>query len=178
MMNRPAVISISAIALASAVVSGLYVHEGYVATPYKDSVGVPTIGIGTTVYPDGKKVTMQDAPISRQLAEAYALAHVSKDAALFFKTIEGIPMWEHEAYAGLEFTYQFGMGNWSPNSSMLRKFKAGDYKGACDAFLLYKNAGGKDCSVRSNNCYGVWTRQLKRRQLCLGEISIAEFQKG
>lgn len=39
-------------------------------TPYRCSAGVPTIGYGTTVYPNGRKVTMFDPAITQAQAEA------------------------------------------------------------------------------------------------------------
>jgi len=44
--------------------------EGFSARPYICPAGVPTIGYGLTRYPDGRKVTMQDAPISKEDALA------------------------------------------------------------------------------------------------------------
>lgn len=38
-------------------------EEGIELKPYRDSAGIPTIGIGCTFYPDGRKVTMKDAPL-------------------------------------------------------------------------------------------------------------------
>ena len=35
-------------------------QEGFRAKPYLDVVGVPTIGYGTTIYPNGKVVTLKD----------------------------------------------------------------------------------------------------------------------
>ena len=45
--------------------------EGFSAAPYLDPLGIPTIGFGTTYYPDGKKVTMEDPAISKELGEAF-----------------------------------------------------------------------------------------------------------
>lgn len=42
--------------------------EGCVLHPYKDSGGIPTIGIGATVYESGLRVTMLDAPITKERA--------------------------------------------------------------------------------------------------------------
>lgn len=42
--------------------------EGFISCPYKDQVGIPTIGIGTTFYEDGKKVTMTDPCITVERA--------------------------------------------------------------------------------------------------------------
>ena len=38
--------------------------EGFRAEPYLDAVGVPTIGYGSTYYPDGQRVRLTDPPIS------------------------------------------------------------------------------------------------------------------
>ena len=43
-------------------------REGFSAIPYLDSNNVPTIGFGNTFYPNGKKVTMKDKPITRKYA--------------------------------------------------------------------------------------------------------------
>ena len=42
--------------------------EGMHTRPYVDPVGVATIGMGTTAYPDGRRVTLTDPPISRDHA--------------------------------------------------------------------------------------------------------------
>jgi len=38
--------------------------ESFRSKPYLCSAGVATIGYGTTVYPDGRRVTLEDAPIN------------------------------------------------------------------------------------------------------------------
>ncbi|MBF2708776.1 lysozyme [Flavobacterium soyangense] len=43
--------------------------EGLKLKPYLCSAGVPTIGYGNTVYPNGRKVTMKDAPINKAFAD-------------------------------------------------------------------------------------------------------------
>ncbi|MBY8907934.1 lysozyme, partial [Acinetobacter baumannii] len=53
-------------------------------------------------------------------------------------------------------------------SSILKKLKLGKYRAACDSLLKYKYVAKRDCSVRSNGCYGVWTRQLERHAKCIG----------
>ena len=60
-------------------------------------------------------------------------------------------------------------------STPLRKLKSGDVAGACDGILLYKYAGGKDCSV-SSTCKGIWERRQTERRLCRGEISNRDAQ--
>ena len=43
-------------------------EEGCVLHPYKDQVGISTIGIGNTYYEDGTRVKMTDAPITKDRA--------------------------------------------------------------------------------------------------------------
>jgi lysozyme len=50
------------------------------AAPYLCPAKVPTIGIGTTVYPSGRKVALTDEPISLATARNY-LAHDLKATA-------------------------------------------------------------------------------------------------
>jgi lysozyme len=52
--------------------------EGFRAAPYLDSVRVATIGIGSTIYDNGVKVTMADAPITRERALVLCMAHLRK----------------------------------------------------------------------------------------------------
>ena len=38
--------------------------EGFRAKPYRDAVGIPTIGYGNTYYEDGRAVKLTDPPIT------------------------------------------------------------------------------------------------------------------
>lgn len=141
--------------------------EGYSAKPYKDTGGVVTQGIGSTVKPNGQPIKMTDPKITRKTAQEWAKAHVAKDEVAFRKSLTGVKLSQVEYDVYLDFTYNFGQANWN-QSSMLRNLKQGKYVRACDSLLKWKYVAKKDCSVRSNNCYGVWTRQLERHQKCIG----------
>jgi len=59
----------------------LCAKEGFRSAPYLDSVGVPTIGIGTTCLPNGERVTMNTPCITKLEAIQYAnnyLKHLQK----------------------------------------------------------------------------------------------------
>ncbi len=143
-------------------------YEGYESKPYLDSAKVATIGIGSTSYENGTRVKMTDKPITKERAVQISKAHIAKDEIAFKKSLNGVMLSQAEYDVYLDFTYNFGQSNWN-NSSMLRNLKAGQYKQACDSLLKWKYVAKKDCSVRSNNCWGVWTRQLERHQKCVGE---------
>lgn len=52
-------------------------------------------------------------------------------------------------------------------SSIARKLNQGDVIGAADVFPEFYKAGGKDCRIRANGCYGVVTRRAAERDLFL-----------
>ncbi|WP_347472709.1 lysozyme [Acinetobacter thermotolerans] len=166
-MQNKTKISVALLAASAAFFVGLEKYEGFSATPYRDSGGVVTQGIGSTKKPDGSSIKLIDPPITRKTAQEWVKAHVSKDEAAFRKSLAGVKLSQTEYDVYLDFTYNFGQANWN-SSSMLRNLKAGNYKAACDSLLKWKYVAKRDCSIRSNNCYGVWTRQVERYQKCMG----------
>lgn len=158
---------VTSLAASAAFFVGLEKYEGYSAKPYKDTGGIVTQGIGSTVKPNGTKIKMTDKSIDRKTAVEWVKAHVSKDEVAFRKSLPGVKLSQNEYDVYLDFTYNFGQSNWN-NSSMLRNLKAGQYVKACDSLLKWKYVAKKDCSIRKNNCYGVWTRQLERHSKCMG----------
>lgn len=155
------------LAASAAFFSSLELHEGYSAKPYKDSGGVVTQGIGSTVKPNGQSIKMTDPLITRKTAQEWAKAHVAKDEVVFRKSMPGVKLSQVEYDIYLDFTYNFGQANWN-QSSMLRNLKAGQYVQACKSLLKWKYVAKKDCSIRKNGCYGVWIRQQERYQKCMG----------
>jgi len=160
-------ISVVLLAASAAFFWNLESKEGNEPVPYKDTGGVVTQGIGSTTKPDGTTIKMTDPPISRKTALEWAKAHVAKDEIAFRKSLQGVKLSQAEYDTFLDFTYNFGQRNWN-GSSMLRNLKAGRYKAACDSLLKWKYVAKRDCSVRSNNCYGVWVRQVERHSKCIG----------
>ena len=57
--------------------SELHKREGLRTKPYLDTRGIPTISLGVTYYPNGRKVTMQDKPLT--LKEADELGEITAD---------------------------------------------------------------------------------------------------
>nr|WP_314369148.1 glycoside hydrolase family protein [uncultured Acinetobacter sp.] len=144
------------------------VKEGYTSKPVIPVKGDrPTIGNGTTFYPNGQAVKMTDPAITRKQAYEYLKFTMNKNARVFNKTLLNIPISQAEYDLYLDFNYQYGIGAWS-SSSMLKNLKAGKYRSACKALLEYKYVAKRDCSIRSNGCYGVWTRLNERYEKCMG----------
>lgn len=119
-------------------------YEGFRSDPYLDSVGVPTIGYGTTVYPDGTKVSLDDSPVDKKQAEVYLRYHMEHVAlpamARYIKTIDRMTQDQIDAVAS--WTYNLGSGALA-DSTLRKKLNTSDFSGAADEFKRWVFAGGK-----------------------------------
>lgn len=145
---------------------GVEVHKPYVPT----QGDVPTIGHGSTRYEDGTPVRLTDAPITRERAEELARNLHDEEEQRFKATLQGVKLHQEEFDLYLDFTGQYGIGNWR-KSSILANLKAGQYEQACKSLLKYRFQAGRDCRLPQNwgpkGCRGVWTRQETRYQKCM-----------
>lgn len=140
--------------------------EGFTDTAVIPTKGdVPTIGHGSTRYEDGKPVKMGDT-ITRPRAELLARNLMTQDERQFAASLPGVKLHQVEFDLYMDFTGQYGIGNWR-SSSMRRDLIAGEYAQACTDLLKYRYAAGFDCSTPGNKrCWGVWSRQLERNAKC------------
>ncbi|HCT3679557.1 TPA: glycoside hydrolase family protein [Acinetobacter baumannii] len=156
------------LAASAAFFVGVKNDEGFTSKPVIPVKGDrPTQGYGSTFKPDGSPVKMTDPPITRATADKWLRNDVAKREVAFKDSLKGVKLSQTEYDLYLDFTYQYGIGAWS-SSSMLKNLKVGKYKAACDSLLKYKYVAKRDCSIRSNGCYGVWTRQVERHAKCIG----------
>ena len=114
--------------------------EGFRADPYLDAVGVPTIGYGSTYYPDGQRVRLTDPPISepeaRRLMQA-TLAEFEDGISAALRV--GVTQSQFDAL----ICWAFNIGvSAAQNSTLMKKLNSGDYFGAADQFLRWNKAGG------------------------------------
>lgn len=134
--------------------------EGFRAAPYLDSVGIPTIGYGSTSYEDGTKVSMLDATISANKADKMLKNHVSKhieDALNNFARHNGLSFKQHQFDALVCFAYNLGTGPIvSPGRSLNIALK--NNSGITEAFMLY-------CKATENGVKRVLEGLQKRRKL-------------
>ena len=115
--------------------------EGLRLTAYQDSVGVWTIGYGTTAMAGVGIAPKAGMKITEADAEMYLRRGMEKFAAQIRPLITR-PISGNEFGAFLSLAYNIGPGAFK-KSSALRKFNAGDKAGAADAILLWNKAGGK-----------------------------------
>lgn len=171
--------AIAALALSATGIVYIAQREGYREKAYADPVhgaSVPTVGYGTTAG-----VKMGDTmPPDR------ALVRLRADASEFelgLKRCMTAPLYQREWDAFVGLAYNVGVTPVCKNdarngpSTIVRKLDAGDYKGACEAILLYDRAGQVHkpqdrCSHPDNRtCRGVWTDRKALRAMCLGEAT-------
>lgn len=170
---------IAAISLALSATGLVYIaqREGYSDRAYADPVhgkAVPTVGFGTA---QGVKMGDTTTPVR-------ALIRLQADAAdkeVHLRRCLNAPMLQREWDAFVGLAYNVGATAVCSNndrtgpSTIARKLQAGDYRGACDAILLYDRAGPvrqpqDRCSHPDNRtCRGVWVDRQHLRAMCLGE---------
>jgi lysozyme len=109
--------------------------EGFRGSAYVDPVGIWTIGYGTTAEAGVGISPKKGDTITRDEAEWYLRRTVDKFAAQIApKIIRPINANEFGAFVSL--AYNIGPGAFG-GSTALRKFNAGDKRGAADAMLLW-----------------------------------------
>ena len=112
--------------------------EGYSAKPYRDIAGIPTIGWGTTAYPNGRTVTMNDPAITKPYAEQCLTFEMTQKAAAIAPHLERQAT-IHQAAAMLSLTYNIGVGRFL-GSTVLKRFNAGKIRSAAKAFEMWDKA--------------------------------------
>jgi len=171
--TSPVRIAVAALGLSMAGFIGITMKEGYTDKAVIPTKGdVPTLGFGSTVHEDGRRVQLGDTTTPVRALRT-AQAHIARDEAKFRDSLPGVSLTQGEYDLYLDFTYQYGIGNWR-QSGMRRNLLAGNYTAACDALLRYRFAAGYDCSTTINGqpnkrCWGVWARQQERHAKCLAE---------
>lgn len=136
-------------------------QEGLRLKPYLCSAGVPTIGYGTTVYPDGRKVSLEDRAIGEGDAEMF-LRHDIKRFADDVEKMVTVELNDNQFGALVSFTYNLGPTALR-TSTLLKKLNKGLYQEAADNFLKWIYAGGKPLS-------GLVKRRQAERALFLHPI--------
>ena len=115
--------------------------EGCKLQPYLDVAGVPTIGIGTTKYPNGHVVTMQDPPCTKAEAYSYLKSHLDGDCVAVSGMVK-VNINDNQFAALVSFAYNVGRSALA-SSTLLKKLNSGDMPGAADQLLKWDHAGGK-----------------------------------
>ncbi len=157
--KKSAIVAISAmfIALCCSFISS---HEGEKFIAYQDTGGKYTLCFGHT---DGVK--KGDAATKEQ-CQKFLHDDTIKAIAMVNMLTDNAPMPDATKKVFVDEVFNAGAGNFK-KSTMLKLIKSGDIAGACRQFPRWKYVGGKDCTIRENNCYGIITRRAEQEAACL-----------
>lgn len=136
-------------------------HEGDSLASYRDVGGVWTACGGVSRVPAGSTYTA-----------AQCQAMTQSEIGKFMQQVAAIVPSDTTAEvlaADTSFAYNVGIIGFS-HSTTFKLQNSGDIRGSCNAMLKWFSAGGRDCRIRANNCYGVYQRRIDERDLCMKGI--------
>lgn len=110
--------------------------EGFRSAPYRDAVGVWTIGYGST-----KGVNSQSHPVTRAEAEARLRREVDETYGSAVDKIDGLNQNQFDAITS--FVYNVGPGGIAPNTGIGKALRAKQWDRAGNELLKWDKAGGR-----------------------------------
>jgi lysozyme len=117
--------------------------EGFRAKPYLCPANVPTIGYGSTRYPDGRKVTLDDPPITRAEAEEILRWQLQREfLAGVLRACPSLVAHPQALNAIVDFAYNLGVGRLQ-TSTLRRRINQGDWEGAKEQLMRWVRGGGR-----------------------------------
>lgn len=117
--------------------------EGLRLQPYICPAGYPTIGYGTVWKPDGSKVTMDHAPISKETAEAWLVHELRHNyLAGVLKASPGLLARPRALGAMTDFAYNLGVARYRA-STLRKRVDDGDWEDARAQLMLWTRGGGR-----------------------------------
>lgn len=136
-------------------------HEGTSLTSYQDIAGVYTICNGVAHVQPGLTYTPEQC---KKLTESKVGEFM--EAVANSLTVDVSPQ---TLAAHTSFAYNIGLSGYK-KSQTLKLTNVNRLVDGCRAMLNWYTAGGKDCRIHSNNCYGVYSRRMDEMNLCLKGI--------
>ena len=115
--------------------------ESFRAKPYLCPSQKATIGFGSTYYPDGKKVTLQDKEITEEKAFEILEYIANKDFGSNINKVVKVPLNQNQFDALVSFSYNIGNENFN-SSTLLRWLNQGNYKEASMQLLRWNKSKG------------------------------------
>jgi lysozyme len=149
--------------------------EGLRLEAYQCSAGVWTIGYGHTsaaggVFSDTKgraqTEVMRGLAITAEEAERLFKADIDRFDNQVERLVKGIALSQNQFDALVSLAYNIGLGAFA-RSTVLKRLKRGDERGAADAFLMWNKAGGRVLR-------GLARRREAERALFLGDKAVVE----
>jgi lysozyme len=148
-------VGIAALALSAAGFVSVVLNEDYTSTAVIPIPGdVPTIGFGTIAGVHlGDRTTPPKALVR-------ALSDMAKYEGAVKRCIH-VPLFQYEYDASTSLAYNIGTTAFC-NSTVVKRFNAGDYAGGCAAFSMWDKANGRVVP-------GLANRRARERAMCEGK---------
>lgn len=115
--------------------------ESFKSKPYLCPSNKATVGYGSTYYPDGKKVTLQDKEITEEKAYEILEYIANKDFGANINKVVKVPLSQNQFDALVSFAYNIGNANFN-SSTLLRWLNQENYKEASMQLLRWDKAKG------------------------------------
>lgn len=139
----------------------LYRYENNVLKSYRDSGGVWTACEGVAGAIPNHTYTKAECDRMNMKAKIVKVIGVTDKIK--------VPVTPELAAAHVTFAYNIGLGAYQ-KSQTLKLTNEGRLAEGCQAMMNFYRAGGMDCRIRANNCYGLITRRQQERDACLKGI--------
>lgn len=117
--------------------------EGLKLAPYLCPAGVPTIGYGSTYYPDGRRVSLDDPPITGE--EATRLLRMALEKEYLLGVLLASPnliVYPGALGALSDFAYNLGVPRYRA-STLRKRVQEEDWEGANEEIRKWRKAGGR-----------------------------------
>lgn len=143
---------------ATVVITQIPLLEGTKYVPYYDQGGILTVCSGvTTPTPIPNKI------YTKEECEVLDAAVISEHAKA---SVKYLPSNAKDGHIILAVLAGYNLGpKRILDSGLPEKIRKND-PSACSALVKYHYVAKQDCSIRSNGCFGVYTRRLLERDLC------------
>ena len=117
-------------------------YEGFSSKPYMCPANVPTIGYGSTYYPNGTKVKISDDEISEEEATQILEYIAQKDFGSAVNKFVIVDLTQNQFDALVSFAYNIGRTAFE-NSTLLKLLNRGEYEAAAEQFEKWNKSGGR-----------------------------------
>lgn len=116
--------------------------EGYSEVPYLCPAGYWTLGYGTTIKPNGQRVTQDHPPCTRNLAEKWLIATLEANVIDVLKASPILGAYPEALGAIVDFVYNLGIGRYRASTLRLR-INEGAWEEASIELSKWRKAGGQ-----------------------------------
>ena len=117
-------------------------YEKFSSKPYLCPAGKPTIGYGTTYYPNGRKVTLSDKPISRTKAIQIFRAILSEKEKAVQRFLK-MPLNSNQFSALVSLTYNIGIEAFRTSTLLKKVNRSPDNPRIKNEFLRWVYSNGR-----------------------------------